>query len=70
VIDARGGFILPGFIDIHVHIAKQIKDMREPFTTAFALKFHEAVGYMKNTLNTGVTTARDAVFPRRAEDYR
>ncbi|WKA59597.1 amidohydrolase family protein [Planococcus shenhongbingii] len=61
-IDAQGGYILPGLIDTHVHIAMQIKDIRETLKTPFALKFYEAIGYMKNTLNAGVTTVRDAGF--------
>lgn len=62
VIDAQGGFILPGFIDAHVHLAMQIKDVRETLTTPFAMKFYETIGYMKNTLDAGITTVRDAGF--------
>ncbi|MGK7379593.1 amidohydrolase family protein [Planococcus sp. 1R117A] len=61
-LDAQGGYILPGLIDAHVHIAMQIKDIRETLNTPFALKFYEAIGYMKSTLNAGVTTVRDAGF--------
>lgn len=62
VIDAQGGFILPGLIDTHVHMMLEIKDMRESLVTPFALKFYQAVEYMKRTLDVGITSVRDAGF--------
>lgn len=62
VIDAKGGFILPGLIDTHVHMTMEIKDIRESLNTPFSLKFYEAIEYMKRTLNAGITSVRDAGF--------
>ncbi|WP_062072968.1 metal-dependent hydrolase family protein [Demequina sediminicola] len=60
VIDARGGFVMPGFIDLHVHLAmshdadeaeqRQWFPEEEAFATAST---------MHATLDAGVTTARD-----------
>lgn len=62
VIDAQGGFILPGLFDTHVHMTIEIKDIRESLTTPFALKYYEAIHYMKRTIDAGITTVRDAGF--------
>lgn len=62
VIDARGGYILPGLIDTHVHITLEIKDVRESLNTPFSLKFYESTQYMKRTINAGITSVRDAGF--------
>ena len=59
-IDAQGGTILPGFIDTHVHIGFEIGDLRTMLGTPFSLNFYKAIKYMKNTLNAGITTVRDA----------
>ncbi|MDQ0862201.1 amidohydrolase family protein [Bacillus sp. V2I10] len=62
ILDAQGGFILPGLIDTHVHMMVEIKDMREMLVTPFSLKFYEAIEYMKRTLYVGITSVRDAGF--------
>ncbi|WP_163969736.1 metal-dependent hydrolase family protein [Oceanobacillus halotolerans] len=62
VIDANDGFILPGLIDTHVHMTMQKKSTQETLETPFSLKFYETIDYMRNTLNAGVTTVRDAGF--------
>lgn len=62
IIDAQGGYILPGFIDTHVHMMLEIKDMRESLVTPFAFKFYQALEYMKRTLDVGITSVRDAGF--------
>ena len=62
VIDAENGFILPGFFDTHVHMLMEIKDLRETINTPFSMKFYEAINYMKKTINTGITSIRDAGF--------
>ncbi|TWT05902.1 amidohydrolase family protein [Planomicrobium sp. CPCC 101079] len=62
LIDAQGGFILPGLFDTHVHMIMEIKDIRESLTTPFALKYFEAIGYMKRTIDAGITSVRDAGF--------
>lgn len=62
VIDAEGGYILPGLIDSHVHMMMESKDSRKTQAEPFSLKFYQAIHYMKRTLNIGVTTVRDAGF--------
>lgn len=62
IIDAEGGYILPGLIDSHVHMMMQSKDMRKTMAEPFSLKFYNAIQYMRRTLDTGITTVRDAGF--------
>ena len=62
VIDANNGFILPGLFDTHVHMLMEIKDLRETINAPFSMKFYEAINYMKKTVNTGITSIRDAGF--------
>ena len=59
-IDVDGGFILPGFIDTHVHLMLQEIDLMKIITTPFSYNFYQAATYMKKTLEAGVTTVRDA----------
>ncbi|WP_236683691.1 metal-dependent hydrolase family protein [Demequina flava] len=60
VVDARGGFVMPGFVDLHVHLAMSHEADQEeqrrwfPEEEAFA-----TASTMRSTLNAGVTTARD-----------
>lgn len=60
VIDAAGGFVLPGFIDAHVHLSMSHDATEEeqrrwfPEERAFA-----TASTMRQTLHAGVTTARD-----------
>ncbi|WP_321423115.1 amidohydrolase family protein [uncultured Methanobacterium sp.] len=59
-IDAQGGFILPGFIDCHVHMMWNGFRFEEPLFTPLSLYFYHASSNLKHTLNAGVTTVRDA----------
>ncbi len=59
-VDAGGGYILPGFIDTHVHVMLQGVNMVRDMTTPFSLRFFNAVNYMKNTIDAGITSVRDA----------
>lgn len=59
-LDAQGGFILPGFIDCHVHMMFNGFRFENPLYTPLSLYFYEAVKNLEKTLETGVTTARDA----------
>jgi imidazolonepropionase-like amidohydrolase len=59
-IDVDGGSITPGFIDCHVHIGFRDVDFMEALKRPFALKYYEAAHHLATTLDTGITTARDA----------
>ena len=59
-IDAHGGTILPGFIDTHVHLMLEGVNIVRDMTRPFSMRFFNAVRYMKNTLDAGVTSVRDA----------
>ena len=59
-IDAGGGHILPGFIDTHVHLMLEGVNVIREMTTPFSMRFFNATRYMKNTLNAGITSVRDA----------
>jgi imidazolonepropionase-like amidohydrolase len=59
-VNANGGFILPGFIDTHVHIMLEIDNLLKMMSTPFSLNFYKAIGYMQATIEAGITTVRDA----------
>jgi imidazolonepropionase-like amidohydrolase len=59
-IDARGGWILPGLIDAHVHVMMQISDLMDMAMVPFSLNFYQAIVYLRRTLETGITSVRDA----------
>lgn len=59
-IDAQKGFILPGFIDCHVHLMFTGFRFEDPLFTPLSLYFYQATVNLKKTLNAGVTTVRDA----------
>ena len=59
VIDLTGAWILPGFVDVHVHLA-MVPDPPEQQRAWFAEESVFAVAaQMRATLEAGVTTARD-----------
>jgi imidazolonepropionase-like amidohydrolase len=59
-VDAHGGFILPGFIDSHVHIMFNGFRIEDPLFTPLSFYFYQAGESLRRTLEAGVTTARDA----------
>jgi imidazolonepropionase-like amidohydrolase len=59
-IDAGGGFILPGFIDTHVHITLEGVNIARDMVTPFSLKFYNSVQFLRRTLEAGITSVRDA----------
>ena len=59
-IDASGGFILPGMIDTHVHLMLEGVNIVRMVSSPFSLRFFEAIGRCKRTIEAGVTTVRDA----------
>ncbi|WP_085524361.1 metal-dependent hydrolase family protein [Tuberibacillus sp. Marseille-P3662] len=62
IVDAGGGFILPGLFDTHVHMMMEITDMRETLKTPFSYKFFQSVEYLRRTVDAGITSIRDAGF--------
>lgn len=60
MIDAGGGWILPGLIDTHVHLMMEGIDIPRLMTTPFSLRFYQALDHMRRTLDAGITTVRDA----------
>jgi imidazolonepropionase-like amidohydrolase len=60
IVDAKGGFILPGFIDAHVHLMTDGFGREETIYTPLSLYFYNVIERMQRTLNAGVTTVRDA----------
>jgi imidazolonepropionase-like amidohydrolase len=60
MIDAGGGWILPGLIDTHVHLMLEGIDIPRLLTTPFSLRFYHALDHMRRTLDAGITTVRDA----------
>jgi imidazolonepropionase-like amidohydrolase len=60
VIDARGGSVLPGLIDCHVHLAMEYPHIARFLVTPPSLRLLETIPRMRATLDAGVTTVRDA----------
>jgi len=60
VIDAQGGFILPGFIDTHVHFMLEGVNMAQMMGTPFSYNFYLAMDRMRRTIDAGITSVRDA----------
>ncbi len=59
-IDARGGWILPGLIDTHVHVMLEGLNIPKMLTTPFSYNFYKALSHMRRTIDAGITTVRDA----------
>lgn len=59
-VDAGGMFILPGFIDTHMHImANGFKD-KDTLYDPLSLYFYKGAENCRKTIEAGVTTVRDA----------
>lgn len=59
-LDAAGGFILPGFIDCHVHLVLENLTISNLLSTPLSLTLFKAIDHMKRSLAAGVTSVRDA----------
>jgi imidazolonepropionase-like amidohydrolase len=59
-LDAKGGYILPGMIDTHVHLMMEIASPQKMMQMPFSMHFYQSVNYMRRTLDAGITTVRDA----------
>jgi imidazolonepropionase-like amidohydrolase len=60
LIDARGGAIMPGLIDTHVHVMMEQIDIVKMLNTPFSLRFYHAARHLRTTLEVGITSVRDA----------
>jgi imidazolonepropionase-like amidohydrolase len=60
VLDAKGGYILPGFIDTHVHIMIEGYDLIKGLNNPFSLRFYQVIDRLRRTIEAGVTSVRDA----------
>jgi len=60
IIDVKGCYILPGFIDAHVHLMTEAFEREETVYTPLSLYFYNAIERMQLTINAGVTSVRDA----------
>ncbi|MDA0636088.1 amidohydrolase family protein [Nonomuraea sp. MCN248] len=60
VVDATGRVILPGLIDTHVHLTLSDINLVNRVSNPFSLHFFQAVVNCRKTLETGITTVRDA----------
>ena len=65
VIDARGMTVLPGLMDLHVHIFQMIgaENPLERFLIPPSLSLLYAARHARDLLEAGFTTARDLVYP-------
>jgi len=59
-VDVGGCAVLPGLIDCHVHLTMVSGDLFESAQQPFSLQFYEGARNMLRTLQSGVTTVRDA----------
>jgi imidazolonepropionase-like amidohydrolase len=60
VVDCTGKTVLPGIIDLHVHVTAEGAGSLHAFAEPFSLQFYASVERLQRTLAAGVTTVRDA----------
>ncbi len=60
MIDANGGFILPGLIDTHIHFIVEGVNIPKLLNTPYSMQYYEAIPRMERTLMAGITSVRDA----------
>lgn len=61
IVDAKGGTVLPGLIDSHVHMMMEYMPVAKKLETPFSLMYYHAAEYLKTTLHAGITSVRDAL---------
>ena len=59
-VDVAGRTLLPGMFDCHDHVVMEHFDYLRIFTEPFSLQFFYAARVLRQTLNLGITTVRDA----------
>lgn len=60
-IDGRGGTLLPGFFDCHVHLGMPSNQsvVEQALTTSDVMRMIQTTRRMRRTLESGITSARD-----------
>lgn len=61
VVNARGGTILPGIIDTHVHMMMEFSPVADRLATPFSFMYYKAAKHLESTLQAGITSVRDAL---------
>jgi imidazolonepropionase-like amidohydrolase len=59
-VDVSGRTLLPGMFDCHTHVVMEHFDYLRLLTEPFSLQFFYAVKALRQTLDLGITTVRDA----------
>jgi imidazolonepropionase-like amidohydrolase len=59
-VDLKGSWLLPGITDCHVHVTISTINFMKIAQTPFSLNFFLAAQNLERTLQSGVTTVRDA----------
>jgi imidazolonepropionase-like amidohydrolase len=59
-VDASGQTILPGLFDCHVHVVLETIDVWRVVNQPFSYRFYVAARNLRQTLEAGVTSVRDA----------
>ncbi|RBQ24165.1 Imidazolonepropionase [Candidatus Methanobinarius endosymbioticus] len=59
IIDGEDNFILPGFIDMHVHLLANGFIKENDLVNPLANYFYQGIANMKDTIDAGVTYVRD-----------
>lgn len=59
-VDVTGRVVLPGLFDCHTHVMLSHIDLWRVMQTPFSYRYYEAMHNLEATLQTGITTVRDA----------
>ncbi|HEV8421677.1 MAG TPA: amidohydrolase family protein, partial [Actinomycetota bacterium] len=59
-VDVSGRTLLPGLFDCHTHVVLSHIDLWKLLQQPFSYRFYDAAKNLRATLETGITTVRDA----------
>ncbi|GAB3062380.1 metal-dependent hydrolase family protein [Sediminivirga luteola] len=59
-VDCSGRTVLPGLVDLHVHVMAENPGSVHEFVEPFSLQFYRSARNLARTLEAGITTVRDA----------